>query len=289
MSKYAILRERVCRGLVPPHELAVPDEASDTDLLRVHLPSWVAAVTHGRLSPAEIRRIGFPWSPAMVERSRRSVGATIAASRAALRDGVAVNLAGGTHHAFPDHGEGFCVFNDIAVAARTMQAEGMADRIAVIDTDVHQGDGTALVFRDDPTVFTFSVHGQSNFPFRKQQSDLDIGLPDAAGDEEFINAIRRGLDAAFSNGRPGLVYYLAGADAFERDLLGRLSVTISGLVERDRLVFECCAKEGVPVVVVMGGGYGARIDETVAIHYATVETAARFAVARAGAAEPTSL
>jgi acetoin utilization deacetylase AcuC-like enzyme len=284
-----MLRERVCRGLVPPHEVAVPDEASDTELLRVHLPSWVEAVTRGTLSPAEIRRIGFPWSPVMVERSRRSVGATIAASRAALKDGVAVNLAGGTHHAFPDHGEGFCVFNDIAVAARTMQAEGRARRIAIIDTDVHQGDGTALVFRDDPTVFTFSVHGQSNFPFRKQQSDLDIGLPDAARDEEFLAAVRRGLDAAFSNGRPDLVYYLAGADPFERDLLGRLSVSTTGLAERDRLVFARCATADVPVVVVMGGGYGACIDETVAIHYATVETAARSAAARAGAAEPTSL
>jgi acetoin utilization deacetylase AcuC-like enzyme len=285
MAKYALLRERVRDGLVPPHELVVPDPATDNDLMRVHSPQYVNAVTRGELTAAEIRRIGFPWSPAMAERARRSVGATLAASYAALESGFAANLAGGTHHAFPDQGVGFCVFNDIAVAARALLAERRATRIAIIDTDVHQGDGTAFIFRDEPAVFTFSVHGQSNFPFRKQQSDLDAGLPDGAGDDDYLGAIRAGVDGAFSGVTPDVVFYLAGADAHEHDRLGRLRVSMAALEERDRVVIGRCAAQSVPVVIVMGGGYGQRIEDTVAIHYASVAVAARFAEA-AGEAEP---
>lgn len=276
MQKYARLRERVAATLVPPHELCVPAAATDEALGRVHNLAYINRVVHGTLDSAEIRRIGFPWSPEMVERSRRSVGASIAAARAALDDGLAVNLAGGTHHAFADQGEGFCVFNDVAVAARAMQAEGRAARIAVVDCDVHQGNGTAAIFRDDPGVFTFSVHGASNFPFRKEPGDLDIALPDGAGDALFLGAVRTGLDAAFAHA-PDLVFYLAGADPWEHDRLGRLAVTRAGLAERDRLVLESCAVNGIPIAIVMSGGYAAEVDDIVAIHYATVACAADYA------------
>lgn len=273
MQKYARLRERVAAGLVPPHELRVPEAATDEQLGRVHTADYIQRVASGLLSEREVRRIGFPWSPQMVERSRRSAGATIEASRAAFGDGVAVNLAGGTHHAFADRGEGFCIFNDVAVAVRAMQAEGRASRFAVIDCDVHQGNGTASIFRSDEDVFTVSIHGASNFPFEKETSDLDLALPDRTGDAGFLDAVRTGLKAALAHG-PDLVFYLAGADPWEGDRLGRLAVTREGLAERDRLVLEGCATAGVPVALVMSGGYAADVDDIVAIHYATVERAA---------------
>lgn len=280
MEKYALLRQRVEAELVPPHRLDVPAAASDDELLLVHEPAYLRSLLDGTLGPAAIRRIGFPWSAGMVERSRRSVGATIAASRAALDDGIAVNLAGGTHHAFPDRGEGFCVFNDVAVAARVIQRERGPLPMAVIDTDVHQGDGTAAIFAADPNVFTFSVHGATNFPFRKRRSDLDIALPDRAGDDAFLEALERGLDAAFRDGPRTLVWYLAGADAFEDDRLGRLAVSREGLAARDRTVLQRCVREGSPVAVVMGGGYGRRIEDTVDVHYHSVRTAASLADGR---------
>lgn len=276
MEKYTLLRERVAADLVPPHQLVVPEAATDEQLLLVHEPHYLRMLINGTIEPTAMRRIGFPWSAGMVERSRRSVGATIAASRAALEDGVAVNLAGGTHHAFPDRGEGFCVFHDVAVAARVIQREAGLSRLAVIDTDVHQGDGTAAIFAHDPDVFTFSVHGASNFPFRKQRSDLDIALRDGAGDDEFLAAVRNGLDAVFAGERPDMVWYLAGADAFEADRLGRLAVSRRGLAERDHMVFERCEREGCPLAVVMGGGYGHDVLETVAIHLHSVRAAAAF-------------
>lgn len=276
MQKYERLRERVAATLVPPHELRVPAAATDDELRRAHTDEYVRRVATGALDAAEVRRIGFPWSEAMVERSRRSVGASIEAARAALREGIAVNLAGGTHHAFADQGEGFCVFNDVAVAARAMQAEGRAARIAVIDCDVHQGNGTAAIFRDDPTVFTFSLHGASNFPFRKESSDLDIALADRAGDEPFLAGVRAGVAAALET-RPDLAFYLAGADPWEGDRLGRLGVTRDGLAERDRIVLESCGAAGVPVAIAMSGGYAHEVDDIVAIHYATVSRAASLA------------
>lgn len=273
MQKYARLRERVAGGLVPPHELRVPEAATDEQLGRVHTADYIQRVASGLLSEREFRRIGFPWSPQMVERSRRSAGATVEVSRAAFGDGVAVNLAGGTHHAFADRGEGFCIFNDVAVAVRAMQAEGRASRFAVIDCDVHQGNGTASIFRSDEDVFTVSIHGASNFPFEKETSDLDLALPDRTGDAGFLDAVRTGLKATLAHG-PDLVFYLAGADPWEGDRLGRLAVTREGLAERDRLVLEGCATAGVPVALVMSGGYAADVDDIVAIHYATVERAA---------------
>lgn len=276
MQKYAMLRERVAAARFPGARLVVPDAVRDDELARVHEPAYIRRVVAGALSPAEVRRIGFPWSPELVERSRRSVGGTLGASRAALVDGVGVNLAGGTHHAFPDAGEGFCVFNDVAVAARAMQAEGLVRRAAVVDTDVHQGNGTAAIFRWDPSVFTFSVHGARNYPFRKETSDLDVELPDGAGDDEFLDAVERGVLAALAAG-PELVYYLAGADACIGDRLGRLAVSKEGLAERDRIVLGSCREAGVAVVVVMGGGYGREIEDTVDVHFHSVSEAASMA------------
>jgi acetoin utilization deacetylase AcuC-like enzyme len=212
----------------------------------------------------------------MVERSRRSAGATIEACRAALAEGVGVNLAGGTHHAFRGHGEGYCVFNDAAVAALAMQAEGRALRVAILDCDVHQGNGTAAILADDPTVFTFSIHAAKNFPFRKEASDLDIELPDGAGDTDYLAALEQGVCHALSAAQPDLAIYLAGADPYAGDRLGRLALTKEGLRARDRKVFELCRAASVPVAVVMAGGYSADIADTVDIHFSTVEIAASF-------------
>jgi acetoin utilization deacetylase AcuC-like enzyme len=225
------------------------------------------------LSAQEQRRIGFPWSREMVERSRRSSGATLAAARAALDDGVGINLAGGTHHAFRARGEGYCVFNDSAIAALALQAQGCIRRAVILDCDVHQGNGTAAILAGDPTVFTFSIHGANNFPFDKEASDLDIELPDGTGDGEYLDALEKGVCRALSAAQPDLAIYLAGADPFEGDRLGRLALTKAGLAARDRLVFELCRGAGVPVAVTMAGGYARAVEDTVDIHFATVAAA----------------
>jgi acetoin utilization deacetylase AcuC-like enzyme len=279
MEKYRLLRERVAAD--GEGDLTVPDAATDEELLRVHDAGYLGRVVEGRLTRDEVRGIGFPWSPGLVERSRRSVGGTLGAARHALRDGVSVNLAGGTHHAYADRGEGFCVFNDVAVAARALQAEGRARRLAVLDLDVHQGNGTAAIFRHDDSVFTLSVHGAHNYPFRKERSDRDVGLPDGAGDEPFLEAVEQGVAQALATA-PELAFYIAGADPYEGDRLGRLAVTRRGLAERDRLVFDRCAAAGVPVAVVMSGGYAERVEDTVEIHLQSVRTA--LGRARAGRA-----
>jgi acetoin utilization deacetylase AcuC-like enzyme len=282
MEKYRMLREAVAlHSLV---ELEVPEAASQVDLERVHTADYLSNVISGTLSRDEIRRIGFPWSPELVERSRRSVGGTLAASRAALTDGVSVNLAGGTHHAFAGHGEGFCVFNDVAVAVRAHQVSGAAARFAVLDLDVHQGNGTASIFSGDDTVFTLSVHGENNFPFRKERSDLDIELPDASGDDRYLDAVERGLKGALSQG-PALAFYIAGADPYEHDRLGRLAVTKEGLAARDRMVLDQCDSAGAAVAIVMSGGYASEIQDTVEIHEETVRAAAERASGRAQTGE----
>jgi acetoin utilization deacetylase AcuC-like enzyme len=278
MDKYWRLRQEIlAAGLQPAPELLTPPAAGDEELARAHSPEYVRRVVEGRLAPDEIRRLGFPWSPQLVERSRRSVGSTIAACRAALEDGVAVNLAGGTHHAGPDFGQGYCVFNDAAVAARAMQAEKRAGRLVILDCDVHQGNGTALIFRHDPTVFTFSIHGARNFPFEKAESDLDVALPDDADDAIYLDALEKGVDEALAAARADMAIYLAGADPYADDRLGRLAVTKRGLAERDRLVLGRCRSAGLPVAVAMAGGYGRRVSDTVAIHLQTVTVAAQFA------------
>ena len=252
MQKYALLRHRVVEsGIVAPEDLIIPHAATDAELLRAHDAEYVRRCQAGALTPQEIRRIGFPWSPEMVARSRRSSGATIEACRAALEDGVSANLAGGTHHAYADHGEGYCVFNDSAVAARAMQAERHAARVVIIDCDVHQGNGTAAILAGDDTIFTFSIHGAKNFPFHKEQSDLDIALDDGTGDAEYLAALDHGLCQAIELSRADLAIYLAGADPFADDKLGRLALSKHGLAARDRMVLEYCRQAGLPVAIRM--------------------------------------
>lgn len=275
MSKYGLLRERVLASEFAA-QCQVPDPATDAQILLAHDGDYLERVKSGSLSREESLAIGFPWSPGMVERSRRSSGATIAACRAALSEGTAVNLAGGTHHAFRARGEGFCVFNDSAIAARVMQREGRVGRVLVIDCDVHQGNGTAAIFRDDPRVFTFSIHGENNYPFAKESSDLDIELPDGTSDRTYLDALAPGLAQAIDRATADLAIYLAGADPYLHDRLGRLAVSQQGLLERDRMVFEACHAAALPVAVTMAGGYARPIEDTVEIHYRTVETAAWF-------------
>src|SRR5947207_8597889 len=280
MGKYRLLRDAVREGLADIRLSEAPP-ATDGELALAHTPTYVSAVADGLLGAAQQREIGFPWSERMVERARRSVGATIAAARSALHEGVAANLAGGTHHAYADKGSGYCVFNDVAVAARLMQAERHRThrellRVAVIDLDVHQGNGTAAIFRDDPTVFTLSMHGAKNFPFRKEASDLDLELPDGCGDAAYLDALDAALQrlwAAHGDGPPGLVFYLAGADPHEGDRLGRLKLTSAGLAERDRRVLAAARSRAIPVAIVMAGGYGRVIEDTVALQLNTYRAA----------------
>ncbi len=271
MVKYSMLRGRVSEAGLG--ELRVPCPVKDDEILRAHTPGYLGRVLNGSISAKEMRRIGFPWTEKMVERSRRASGGTLDACRAALGDGLAANLAGGTHHAFADQGEGYCVFNDSVIAARTLQVEGLVERIVVIDTDVHQGNGTAAILEDDPTIFTFSIHGDKNFPFRKEQSDLDLPLPDGADDGEFLDALEKGVEKALEASGAGLAIYLAGADPYAGDKLGRLSVSKEGLAERDRIVLEACRERGIPVVATMAGGYAPEIEDTVDIHFQTVQRA----------------
>lgn len=274
MDKYARLRARVVQdGVLPPDALLEPAAASWDELLRVHTPEYVTRVREGTLSREEQRRIGFPWSPQMVERSRRSVGATIEAARAALQDGASANLAGGTHHAFRDRGEGYCVFNDVAVAAVTLLETGRVRQVAVVDLDVHQGNGTASIFEHDRRVFTCSLHGATNFPFRKERSDLDVALPDGTGDEAYLAHLSPALDVVFDSS-PDLVFYVAGADPYEGDRLGKMRLTEAGLRRRDAIVLGRCRAEGVPVAVSMAGGYAPDVEAIARIHAGTIAEAA---------------
>jgi acetoin utilization deacetylase AcuC-like enzyme len=272
MEKYRLLRQRVAAEL-PEVTLFEPAPADNHTLALVHTPDYIERLASGDLSHKEMQRIGFPWSPEMVERSRRSTGATIMACRAALRDRAAVNLAGGTHHAYADRGEGFCCFNDAMVAARQMQAEGRVRRVAVIDLDVHQGNGSAVIAQGDDTIFTLSIHGAENYPFVKEASDLDIELPDGTGDDDYLAALDHGLSALATRFSPDLIIYLAGADPFQDDRLGRLGLTKSGLRKRDERLFSFAASGGLPVAVAMAGGYARNILDTVDIHSQTVNCA----------------
>ena len=275
MVKYSMLRERVARdGICGPGELSTPRAVTDQEILCAHDPDYLKRVVSGTLTQKEMRRIGFPWSQKMVERSRHASGGTIGACLAALDEGFAANLAWGTHHAFSGRGEGYCVFNDSAIATRAVQAAGLAERVVVIDTDVHQGNGTAAILAGDPSVFTFSIHGAKNFPFHKEESDLDAPLPDGAGDTEFLATLERGLEAALDAADADLAIYLAGADPFEGDRLGRLSVTKSGLAERDRMVLEACRERKIPVAVTMAGGYANEVGDTVNVHFQSIRRAA---------------
>jgi acetoin utilization deacetylase AcuC-like enzyme len=281
MEKYRLLRDRLAAEL-PDIQLLQATPASEGELALVHTPAYIQGILDGSVDPKVMREIGFPWSEAMAERARRSVGATIAACRMACVEGLAANIAGGTHHAYPDKGGGFCVFNDAAVAARLMQVEQARGRrqplrVAIVDLDVHQGNGTARIFRDDPSVFTLSLHGQKNFPFRKEASDLDVALPDGTGDEAYLQALERALEELSHRFDPGLVIYLAGADPHEGDRLGRLKLTWDGLEARDRRVFDWAWQRGLPLAFAMAGGYGRRIEDTVQVQVNTFGAAVAYA------------
>lgn len=276
VAKYAALRRRLEAHAEAgsPLEFIEPHAATDDELLRVHDRAYVGRVLAGTLSAAEIRRIGFPWSEALVERSLRSTGAAVDAAAAALGDGVAASLAGGTHHAGSDWGEGYCLFNDTAVAAREMQARGLVRRVVILDCDVHQGNGTAEIFSGDESVFTMSIHGERNFPLRKHPGSLDVPLADGTGDEEYLAALEPAVAESFARGRPDLVLLIAGADPYAGDRLGRLALTKEGLLERDRLVLAAARRAGLPLAIVCGGGYCDEIESIVDIHAATMLLAA---------------
>ena len=292
MAKYRMLRDRLAEHL-PGVQLQLAPSATDGELALAHTPQYIASIVHGTASAAVMREIGFPWSTAMVERARRSVGATVAAARSALfgatgPEGLAANLAGGTHHAYADKGGGFCVFNDVAVAARLMQAEWSRKhsantahprpdlQVAIIDLDVHQGNGTASIFQHDDSVFTLSLHGEKNFPFRKEDSDLDVPLPDGCEDSQYLSALEHALQELDNRFAPGLVLYLAGADPFEGDRLGRLKLSFDGLEARDRRVFDWCFARRIPVAFQMAGGYGHHIEETVQAQCTTYRVALQY-------------
>lgn len=278
MRKYRMVREGA-QASVSGLELCEAPAATDGELALAHHPDYIRRVSEGALSEDEQKAIGFPWSPRMVERSRRSVGATIAACRAALEQGAAANLAGGTHHAYAASGGGFCVFNDAAVAARLIQAERRAARVAIVDLDVHQGNGTASILARDESIFTLSLHGARNYPFTKECSDLDVALPDGTGDTAYLEALDSALKQLARCFDPQLIIYLAGADPHEGDRLGRLKLTRAGLAARDRAVFAFAAQRRTPVAVTMAGGYGRDLDRTVDIHVQTIAAAAAYAAA----------
>lgn len=270
-----MLREAVAASL-PSVVFEEAPHTTDGVLALAHHPDYIHRVTAGVLSADEQKAIGFPWSPEMVERSRRSAGATMAACRSAIGEGVAVNLAGGTHHAHSDRGQGFCVFNDAAIAARLMQAERRVSRVAIVDLDVHQGDGTASILANDESVFTLSLHGERNYPFEKAVSDLDIALPDGTGDADYLRQLEQALAQMFSRFDPQLLIFLAGADPHEGDRLGRLQLSMAGMAARDTMVMEAARTRGLPVAIAMAGGYGRNIDDTVAVHLQTISIAARY-------------
>lgn len=287
MAKYKLLRDRVVQEQ-PGVQMAQAPAATDGELAMAHSPQYIDAIAHGTLPASAQREIGFPWSLAMAERARRSVGATVAAARMALglqqpdgREGMAAAMAGGTHHAYAHKGGGFCVFNDVAVASRLMQAEWARQfkntrqplQVAIIDLDVHQGNGTASIFANDASVFTLSLHGEKNFPFRKEASDLDVALPDGCQDAPYLEALEHALDELARRFAPGLILYLAGADPFEGDRLGRLKLTYDGLAARDRQVFDWAWQRRIPLAFCMAGGYGVKIDETVQVQVNTYRVA----------------
>ena len=275
MEKYSRLRDLV--GTLGQIELVEAPSATDTQILYAHDPNYLIKIIAGDLSPKEQREIGFPWSEKMVERSRRSAGATIAAAKTALNEGIAANLAGGTHHAYRDMGSGFCVFNDSAIAARTLQKEVSAKlRVAIIDLDVHQGNGTASILQHDSSIFTLSMHGENNFPFKKEKSDLDVGLMDGCNDEVYLKQLHQSLEQLESRFTADCIIYLAGADPHEGDRLGRLKISKDGMRLRDEAVFEFALNRQLPLAFSMAGGYGKEIESTVDIHFQTIKTALSF-------------
>ena len=275
MEKYRKLRNLV--GELEGIELVEAPAATDTQILYAHDPQYLIKVIQGNLSPQEQREIGFPWSERMVERSRRSAGATVAACKTALSEGVAVNLAGGTHHAYRNMGSGFCVFNDSAIAARALQKEVNSKlKVAIIDLDVHQGNGTASILQEDSSIFTLSIHGENNFPFKKEFSDLDFGLTDECEDQTYLTALEQCLEQLDRRFQPDSLIFLAGADPHEDDRLGRLNISSEGMRRRDEIVLQYALERNLPIALSMAGGYGKEIESTVQIHFQTIKTALQF-------------
>jgi len=277
MGKFpALHRILLDEGLVDPSDVVAPEEAEWLDLQLVHTPEYLTHLRNGTLDRQSERKMGLPWSEALVRRSRLATSGTITASRMALVDGAAANLAGGMHHGFPGFGEGFCVLNDVAVAARRLLADGAIARILLIDLDVHQGNGNATIFADDPAVFTFSMHGERNFPFRKEQSDLDVALPDGMDDEAYLDRLAEHLDKVYEASGPELVIYLAGVDVVAGDRFGRLQMTRDGLAARDRMVLESAKNRSIPICIVLAGGYAKTADETAELHAVVHREGKRF-------------
>lgn len=277
IAKYGLLRDAiVAESVVPRAALHTPERAPEEDVRRVHSAEYLARLFGGTMPAAEQRTLGFPWSRGLVERSLRAAGGTLEAAEHALGAGVAMNLAGGTHHAFATHGEGFCVLNDVAIAVHALRARGELRRAAIVDLDVHQGNGTHALFASDDDIFTFSMHGRRNYPFRKVAGRLDVELEDGTEDTEYLERLAEALPGVLARSRPDLVCYLAGADPHEGDALGRLRISFDGLMRRDALVLEAARAIGVPVVVVIAGGYGRSIDDTVRVHLNTARVARSF-------------
>lgn len=270
IRKFELVKDLLLKeGTVTENEIIAPEPAKTEDLMLVHTEGYISRLVDGTLTAKEIRKLGLPWSESLVRRSFHAISGTINAARFALTDGISSNLAGGTHHAFPDRGEGFCVLNDVAVAIRVLQREKLAERFLIVDCDVHQGNGTAFIFKDSPEVFTFSMHGAKNYPLFKEISNLDIELPDKTADTEFLETLEQALPRIFLHD-PDIIFYLGGADPFENDRLGRLSLTKEGLMKRDEMVIDFAKIKDVPIVTTMSGGYAADINDTVEIHANTI-------------------
>ncbi len=275
IKKFQLVRDKLLEeGTLQTSEIVEPQPAEIGDVLLVHTEDYVSRLRNGTLTVKEIRRLGLPWSESLVRRSFLACSGTINAARDALENSVASNLAGGTHHAFPDRGEGFCVLNDVAVAIRVLRKEKLARKFLIIDCDVHQGNGTAFIFRTDADVFTFSMHGAKNYPLFKEVSSLDIELPDKTGDAEFLETLNEALPRIFLHD-PDLVFYLGGADPYEKDKLGRLGLTIEGLRRRDEAVLSYAKEREVPIVTTMSGGYALDVNDTVEIHCNTIRAVKR--------------
>jgi acetoin utilization deacetylase AcuC-like enzyme len=278
MKKFKGLHDYVLdRGIIKEHEIVEPSMVDEFHLLSVHTARYVDAIWNGTLERKEARRVGLPWSKGLAVRSRLAVQGTINAALMALQDGVAGNLAGGTHHAMPDHGEGFCVFNDVAVAIQVLRQSMWVQKVMVIDCDVHQGNGTAAFFEHEPDVYTFSIHGAKNYPFRKPPSSLDIGLPDQTEDRQYVATLGDALDRIFDEFQPDLVFYLGGIDPLEDDHFGRLSLSMKGLQARDQIVLEAVLGRNIPITLLLSGGYAPTLQQTVRAHGLMYETAKRLA------------
>lgn len=275
MAKYRLLRERIAESDQLSHcQMLIPPGATDQQLATCHTNEYLEKIQSGKLDDIEMRRIGFPWSEKMVVRSRRSTGASIAAGHSALQDGISCNLAGGTHHSFPDSGQGYCVFNDVCVAARVLQQQGKIKSAMFFDCDVHQGNGTAAISKQDASLFACSIHGDKNYPFRKTDGDLDVALPCGCGDDDYLSAVRSTLEESTRRFDCDIVFFLAGADPFVGDRLGLLSVTKDGLRQRDELVLDYFRQRNKPIAISMAGGYAPDVSDIVDIHFATILTAA---------------